>query len=170
VAQSGDPARFPLPRPLKGTPGCDFSFSGLKTALRLEAEANAPLGETDVADLAASFQAAAADVVDDRARAALNAFLDRFGMPPTALVAAGGVAANQVIRTRLTALCRDAGVPFVAPPLRLCTDNAAMIAWAGAERIAAQLAPNPALPARARWPLDELAPPMIGAGKQGARA
>jgi N6-L-threonylcarbamoyladenine synthase len=169
AALVGDAQRFALPRPLKGTPTCDFSFSGLKTALRLQAEAHAPLSDKDVADLAASFQAAAADVVDDRARAALNAFLDRFAKPPSALVAAGGVAANQVIRARLTVLCRDAGVPFVAPPPRLCADNAVMMAWAGAERLAAGLAPDPALPARARWPLDELAQPTIGAGKHGAR-
>ena len=170
AACRGDPRRFALPRPLKGARSCDFSFSGLKTALRLEAEATAPLGEKDVADLAASFQAAAVDVVDDRTRAALDVFLDQFSKPPTALVAAGGVAANQVIRTRLTDLCRDAGVPFVAPPMRLCTDNAAMIAWAGAERLAVGLAPDPALPARARWPLDEGAAPVVGAGKHGARA
>jgi N6-L-threonylcarbamoyladenine synthase len=170
AACRGDPRRFALPRPLKGARSCDFSFSGLKTALRLEAEANAPLSDKDVADLAASFQAAAVDVVDDRTRAALDVFLDQFSKPPTALVAAGGVAANQVIRTRLTDLCRDAGVPFVAPPMRLCTDNAAMIAWAGAERLAVGLAPDPALPARARWPLDEGAAPVVGAGKHGARA
>jgi N6-L-threonylcarbamoyladenine synthase len=169
TALSGDPGRFALPRPMKGTPGCDFSFSGLKTALRLEAEAGAPLSDIDVADLAASFQAAAADVVDERTRAALGIFLDRFDKPPTALVAAGGVAANRVIRTRLTTLCQNAGVPFVAPPARLCTDNAAMIAWAGAERLAAGLSPDPSLPARARWPLDETATPIVGAGKHGAR-
>ncbi len=170
AAASGDPSRFDLPRPMKGTRGSDFSFSGLKTAVRLQAEAHVPLSDKDVADLAASFQAAAADVVDDRSRNALDAFIDQFGRPPTALVAAGGVAANQVIRARLAALCRDAGLPFIAPPARLCTDNAAMIAWAGAERLAAGLPPDPALPARARWPLDETAPPVVGAGKQGARA
>jgi N6-L-threonylcarbamoyladenine synthase len=167
---TGDPDRFALPRPLKGTHGCDFSFSGLKTALRLEAEAIAPLDESDVADLSASFQAAVSDVIDDRTRAALGAFLDAFGMPPAALVAAGGVAANRVIRARLTELCLDAGIPFIAPAARLCTDNAAMIAWAGAERLAARLAPDPALPARARWPLDAAAAPLIGAGAKGAKA
>jgi N6-L-threonylcarbamoyladenine synthase len=108
--------------------------------------------------------------VDDRARTALDAFLAQFARPPSALVAAGGVAANQLIRARLTMLCRDAGVPFVAPPPRLCADNAVMMAWAGAERLAAGLAPDPALAARARWPLDELAQPVIGAGRLGARA
>lgn len=170
AAEKGDAARFALPRPLKGTPGCDFSFSGLKTAVRQEAEAQAPLSERDVADLAASFQAAAADVVDDRVRAALVTFSEATGGKPRALVAAGGVAANQVIRGHLAALCGHAGVPFVAPPPRLCTDNAAMMAWAGAERLALGLAPDPELPARARWPLDDNAPPVVGGGAKGARA
>ena len=170
AAASGDPTRFPLPRPLKGAPGCDFSFSGLKTALRLEAEAAAPLSDRDVADLCAGFQAAAADVVEDRTRRAMRAFAETAGRPPTALVVAGGVAANAAIRARLDALYREAGVRFVAPPAALCTDNAAMIAWAGAERLAAGLAPDPALPARPRWPLDEAAIPMVGGGKRGARA
>ncbi len=169
MARSGDPRRFALPRPLKGTKGADFSFSGLKTALRVEAEARAPLSEQDVADFAASFQAAVADVVDDRTRHALAAFRDACGRPPTALVVAGGVAANQVLRARLSALCRVAGVPFVAPPQRLCTDNAAMIAWAGAERLAAGLIPDADMPARARWPLDGAAAPLVGAGAKGAR-
>ncbi len=170
AARSGDPTRFALPRPMKGAPGCDFSFSGLKTALRIEAERIAPLSDKDVADLAASFQAAAVDVVEDRTRAALDRFLDIVGQDPTALVVAGGVAANESIRARLTALCRDAGVRFVAPPLRLCTDNAAMIAWAGAERLAAGLAPDTELSARPRWPLDAAAVPMVGGGAKGAKA
>jgi tRNA N6-adenosine threonylcarbamoyltransferase len=170
AARSGDPHRFALPRPLKGAPGCDFSFSGLKTALRIEAEAHAPLSEKDVADLAASFQAAAVDVVEDRTRAALESFLDRVGSAPTALVVAGGVAANESIRARLTALCEESGIRFVAPPQRLCTDNAVMIAWAGAERLAAGLAPEADLPPRARWPLDEAATPRVGAGAKGAKA
>ena len=155
---------------MKGAPGCDFSFSGLKTALRIEAERTAPLSDKDVADLAASFQAAAVDVVEDRTRAALDRFLDAVGSAPTALVVAGGVAANESIRARLTTLCEDTGVRFVAPPQRLCTDNAAMIAWAGAERLAAGLPPDPNLGARARWPLDEAATPMVGAGAKGAKA
>jgi N6-L-threonylcarbamoyladenine synthase len=170
AALSGDPRRFPLPRPLKRAPGCDFSFSGLKTAVRLAAEAAAPLSERDVADLCASFQASVADVVEDRTQAALTIFRAAIGAPPTALVVAGGVAANEAMRARLISLCRDAGVPFVAPPARLCTDNAAMIAWAGAERLAAGLLPDPALPARARWPLDETAEPVHAAGRLGARA
>ena len=170
AAEVGDPHRFPLPRPLKGVRGADFSFSGLKTALRITAETRAPLSDKDVADLAASFQAAVVDVVEDRSRAALDLFVDATGVPPTALVVAGGVAANAAIRARLTTFCGDVGVPFVAPPIRLCTDNGAMIAWAGAERLAAGLLPDPDLPARARWPLDEDAEPIIGAGRLGARA
>ncbi len=170
MARAGDPSRFALPRPLKGAPGCDFSFSGLKTALRIEAEASAPLSDKDVADLAASFQAAAVDVVENRTRSALEIFRDLVGRAPTALVVAGGVAANESIRKRLNALCADADFPFVAPPQRLCTDNAAMIAWAGAERLAAGLVPDADLPARARWPLDEAARPLVGAGAKGAKA
>jgi N6-L-threonylcarbamoyladenine synthase len=170
AAKTGNPLRFPLPRPLKGVPGCDFSFSGLKTAVRLAAEEAAPLSTTDVSDLSASFQAAAADVVIDRTRAALENFLELTGAPPTALVAAGGVAVNETIRARLTDLSREVGVPFVAPPPKLCSDNAAMMAWAGAERLAAGLLPAPDLPARARWPLDEDSRPMVGAGRKGARA
>jgi N6-L-threonylcarbamoyladenine synthase len=170
AAKSGDPNRFALPRPLKGSHGCDFSFSGLKTALRLEAEAAAPLSDKDVADLCASFQAAAADVVEDRTRRAIGRFLLETGGSASALVVAGGVAANAVIRTRLQSLCRRTGIPFVAPPAELCTDNGAMIAWAGAERLAAGLTTDPDLPARARWPLDETAAPMVGSGQKGARA
>ncbi len=170
AALAGDPRRFALPRPLKGAPGCDFSFSGLKTALRIAAEATAPLSDKDVADLAASFQAAAVEAVEDRTRAALDRYLEVTGAPPSALVVAGGVATNEVVRARLTSLCRAAGVRFVAPPPKLCTDNAAMIAWAGAERLAAGLAPDPSLPARARWPLDEDSTPIVGAGRKGARA
>jgi N6-L-threonylcarbamoyladenine synthase len=170
AARTGDQTRFPLPRPMKGAPKCDFSFSGLKTALRIAAEANAPLSEKDVSDLCASFQFAAAEVVADRTRAALALFLGAVGETPTALVASGGVAVNQSIRARLTHLSSATGVPFVAPPPRLCSDNGAMIAWAGAERLAANLIPAADLPARARWPLDEDATPMVGAGRKGARA
>jgi N6-L-threonylcarbamoyladenine synthase len=169
AATRGDPARFALPRPLKGAPACDFSLSGLKTALRLEAEDAAPLSDQDVADLCASFQAAVADVVEDRTRRALSVFGETVGAAPTALVAAGGVAANAAIRARLQALCQQSGVPFVAPPPALCTDNAAMIAWAGAERLAGGLLPDPKLPARARWPLDESAEAIVGGGRKGAR-
>ena len=167
AAKSGRPDRFALPRPMRGMAGADFSFSGLKTALRLEAEAIAPLETQDVSDLCAGFQAAVADVVADRTGRALKMLAEE-GVRPTALVVAGGVAANETIRSRLQAVAKNEGIDFVAPPLRLCTDNAAMIAFAGAERFAAGLMPDPDLPARARWPLD--ANPLASLGKRGARA
>jgi N6-L-threonylcarbamoyladenine synthase len=170
AAKRGDPRRFAMPRPMHHASGCDFSFSGLKTALRIAAEAHVPFSEQDVADLAASFQAAAVDVVESRARAALNVFVGATDSAPTALVVAGGVAANEAVRSRLTALCEDAKIPFVAPPPKLCTDNGAMIAWAGCERLALGLLPDPNLPARARWPLDEIAAPAVGSGKKGPRS
>ena len=155
-AASGDAKRFALPRPMQHRKDADFSFSGLKTALRLEAEKIAPLSDQDVADLCASFQQAVVDVVFDRLRAGLRLFRAQFGAP-TALVAAGGVAANQAIRTVLRRLAVETGTVLIAPPLDLCTDNGAMIAWAGAERIALGLTDTMATAPRARWPLDEIA-------------
>src|SRR5581483_4485975 len=114
-ALHGNPTRFALPRPMAGKPHADFSLSGLKTALRLEAEKIAPLGDRDVADLCASFQAAVADVVVDRLRSGLKLFRARCGAP-TALVAAGGVAANQTIRAALGRVAAAAGTVLVAPP------------------------------------------------------
>jgi N6-L-threonylcarbamoyladenine synthase len=146
LAAQGDPARFPLPRPLLGRAGCDFSFSGLKTAV---AQMVPKLtSDQDRADLAAAFQAAVTAVLADRARHAL-------AMLPgaTALVVAGGVAANQAVRSALAGL----GTPLVAPPLRLCTDNAVMIAWAGLERLRAGLVDSMGHAPRPRWPLEELA-------------
>jgi N6-L-threonylcarbamoyladenine synthase len=155
-AARGDPARFALPRPMQGRKDADFSLSGLKTALRLEAEKIAPLSDEDVADLCASFQQAVVDVVLDRLHAGLKLFRARYGAP-TALVAAGGVAANQAIRKVLHHVALEAGTVLVAPPLELCTDNGAMIAWAGAERLAAGLTDPLDFAPRARWPLDEIA-------------
>ena len=129
---------------------------GLKTALRLEAEKIAPLSDQDVADLCASFQQAVVDVVLDRLRAGLRMFRAQYGAP-TALVAAGGVAANQAIRKVLHRLAFEVGTVLVAPPLELCTDNGAMIAWAGAERLALGLTDTLDVAPRARWPLDEIA-------------
>ena len=154
MAEGGDPERFVLPRPMLGRRTADFSLSGLKTALRVEAERIAPLAERDVADLCASFQAAITDVVVDRARVALRSFADVAGHP-TALVAAGGVAANGPIRRALAALAGEAGLAFVAPPLALCGDNGAMIAWAGLERLRLGLIDDLTVPARARWPFAE---------------
>jgi N6-L-threonylcarbamoyladenine synthase len=155
-AAGGDATRFALPRPMHGRKNPDFSLSGLKTALRLEAEKIAPLSDQDVADLCAGFQQAIVDVVYDRLRAGLLLFRARFGAP-TALVAAGGVAANLAIRKVLNRLAFEVGSTLVAPPLELCTDNGAMIAWAGCERLALGLTDSLDAAPRARWPLDEVA-------------
>ncbi len=152
LAQDGDPEAHRLPRPLLRRPGCDFSFSGLKTAVAQRIAAlPAPLGGQDAADLAASFQAAVTAVIADRVGNALD-------MMPEArlLVAAGGVAANAAIRARLTGLAAARGVGFAAPPLRLCTDNAVMVGWAAIEALRAGVACDLAAPPRPRWPLDEL--------------
>src|SRR5271169_1078899 len=154
-AANGDPERFALPRPMIGRPDANFSLSGLKTALRLEAEKIAPLSDQDVADLCASFQQAVGDVVMDRLRAGLRMFRERVGTP-TALVCAGGVAANQAIRKVLHRVSFEIGIPLVAPPPALCTDNGAMIAWAGAERLALGLTDSLSVAPRARWPLEEV--------------
>jgi N6-L-threonylcarbamoyladenine synthase len=157
-AERGNPARFTLPRPMHGRPEPAFSLSGLKTALRLEAEKVAPLSDQDVADLCASFQQAIVEIILDRLRAGLRVFRAQFG-PPTALVAAGGVAANQAVRKVLQRTAFEAGIPLIAPPPALCTDNGAMIAWAGAERLALKLTDKLETAPRARWPLEEVAGP-----------
>ena len=169
AAKRGDPRRFALPRPLIDRPGADFSFSGLKTALRLAAEAIAPLSDQDIADLCASFQAAVTNVVADRAAHAMRMFADRYAGPDV-LVVAGGVAANEAIRVALRAEASRRGFRLVAPPLQLCSDNAAMIAWAGAERLALGLTDSLAAAARPRWPLDLTAPAVLGSGAKGAKA
>ncbi len=151
-AAAGDPARFSLPRPMAGKPNADFSLSGLKTALRLEAEKIAPISDQDVRDLCASFQQAVVDVVADRLRAGLKMFKERYGNP-TAIVAAGGVAANDAIRKVLHRVSFEVGTVLVVPPAELCTDNGAMIAWAGAERLALGLTDTLDTPPQARWPL-----------------
>jgi N6-L-threonylcarbamoyladenine synthase len=167
----GDPQRFRFPRPLVDRPGCDLSFSGLKTALlrardEIIAE-KAGLTIRDRHDLCAGFQAAVAEVLAIKTERALGMVaLQR----PTALAVAGGVAANKSIRAMLETVSTRAGVPFLAPPLRLCTDNAAMIAWAGIERHRAGLPPSQDFAARPRWPLDDRAPALLGSGKKGAKA
>ena len=173
AALSGDPERFDLPRPLKGQDRLDFSFSGLKTAVRQTAVSLAPLSPTDVADICASFQAAVTETLVDRTGRALERFRREFpDLADPVLVAAGGVASNRVIRTELARCCAGHGVRFVAPPLELCTDNAAMIAWAGLERLEAGLLDGDVMLAapRARWPLDPNAEPATGSGKRGAKA
>ena len=154
LAANGDASRFALPRPLRGRPGCDFSFSGLKTAVALLVGAypEGPLPARNAADIAASFQAAVADVMADRVGHALAMMPEA-----TLLVLAGGVAANQAIRTRLATLAATRGVRLAAPPLRLCGDNAVMVAWAGIERLRLGLASPMTAPPRPRWPLESLA-------------
>ncbi|MBM3557339.1 MAG: tRNA (adenosine(37)-N6)-threonylcarbamoyltransferase complex transferase subunit TsaD [Alphaproteobacteria bacterium] len=155
AAASGNPQAFALPRPMLGRSGCDFSFSGLKTAVRQLVE-GARTSPEFVADVAASLQAAIADVVADRLKNALDLAAEA---RPTALVAAGGVAANLALRMRLGTVADGAGLPPVVPPVRLCTDNAVMIAWAGVERLALGLADPLDIAPRARWPLDPKSEP-----------
>lgn len=157
------PDRFSLPRPMAGRPGCDFSFAGLKTAVRraadaLPADTAGALDPVDRADLASAFQTAVADVVVDRTRRAIRLFLqDR--RPGGGLVVAGGVAANAQLRAVLAELAAAEGMSFVAPPLGLCTDNAAMIAWAGLERFRLGQRDGFEMRPRPRWPLAELTVP-----------
>jgi N6-L-threonylcarbamoyladenine synthase len=157
AAEAGDPARFELPRPMLGRPGCDFSFSGLKTALRQTVEklGGAPDAGT-ASDLAASFQAAAADCLADRAAHAMARFRGEHpgGDDARTLVIGGGVASNAFIRTRLAAATEAEGFRLIAPPPRLCTDNGAMIAWAGLERLRLGMTDDLDFAARPRGPLD----------------
>jgi len=153
VASRGDPRRFPLPRPLLDRPGFDFSFAGLKTAVRYVLQRAGHVDETFKADLAASFQAAVVDILCARMRAALRWFADAHPGAARHAVVAGGVAANTAIRDALGAIARAEGFVLTAPPLRLCGDNAAMIAWAGLEQFAAGTRSPLDVGGRARWPL-----------------
>jgi N6-L-threonylcarbamoyladenine synthase len=172
-AARGDASRFDLPRPLLDRPGCDLSFSGLKTAVLRERDAlvaaQGGLTAQDRADLCAGFQTAVAAVLAEKSRRALRIYS---GLNPSvpAFAVAGGVAANSAMRTALRDVAAEAGAAFVAPPLRLCTDNAAMIAWAGYERLRLGPPDDRTLTPRSRWPLDEGAAPMLGAGRRGAKA
>ncbi len=164
AARTGDPTRFAFTRPMKGKPGCDFSFSGLKTAVRVAVEnlPPGPLSEQDISDLAASFQIAVTESIGDRVRRALEMFAENY--EGRSLVVAGGVAANTMLRAELERRAAEAGFAFVAPPLSLCTDNAVMIAWAALERFKLGLTDGLDFQARPRWPLDPTAPPARGAG------
>ena len=156
AAERGNARRFTLPRPLQGRDGCDFSFSGLKTAVREAASAIDPADDDAIANLAAAVQQAICDHLIDRTARAVRRFVDRYPRG-TSLVAAGGVAANARLRARLAGLAADAGLVFVAPPPALCTDNGAMIAWAGIERLGVGLVDPLDAPVRPRWPLDPAA-------------
>ena len=172
-AQSGDGARFHLPRPMKGRDEPHFSFSGLKTALRQQAEALSPLSDQDIADLCASFETAICDTVIDRTARAMGLYVDLYENTDLheakqsgfkKLVVAGGVAANQTLRAGLNRLCDEEGFSLHVPPPVLCTDNGAMIAWAGAEIYARGQSDALDTGVKARWPLDPDAPPAYGAG------
>jgi N6-L-threonylcarbamoyladenine synthase len=166
AARAGDSKRFDLPRPMIGREGCDFSFSGLKTALRhrvMQLAESGPLGERDRSDLAAALQSAIADCLADRTRNAIALACARHPQIDT-LVVAGGVAANTAVRESLNTLCAETGLRLIAPPPPLCTDNAAMIAWAGVERFRKGLTDGFDFAPRPRWPLDPAAPKAIGAG------
>lgn len=173
LAARGNPARFALPRPMLGRAGCDFSFAGLKSAVARELELlGGAASEAEKADLCASFQAAVLEVVEDRTVRAMEAFDPIWGAQGR-LVVAGGVAANKALRGRLQAAAAGRGYAFFAPPLRYCTDNAAMIALAGAERLKAGFSDSLDFGARPRWPLDEagaLMRPTHKAGRKGAKA
>jgi len=165
AALLGNAARFDLPRPMLGRDDPNFSFAGLKTAVRHAAMRVAPLSDSDVADLCAAFQSAVCASVADRVRRAMTAVLPVFsGGRPKPFVVAGGVAANKVLRTALVGVAEDFEFTFHAPPLELCTDNGAMIAWAGAERLALGLRDGLDAPVKPRWPLDPNAVKAIGAG------
>ena len=170
LAEGGDPTRFSLPRALLGRQGCDFSFSGLKTAAARVAELEVRT-EQDRRDLAASVQAAIARQLTERSLRAMDAYAP--GRSERLFVVAGGVAANGAVRESLMAAAASKGFSFAAPPLKYCTDNAAMIALAGAERLAAGLIDPLDAPARPRWPLDADAArnnPTHTAGRKGAKA
>jgi N6-L-threonylcarbamoyladenine synthase len=160
AARHGNPHAVPLPRPMLGSPEPHFSFAGLKTAVLRAVESR----DHRQADIAASFQQAVADCLLDRTARALEAAPTATAPTATALVAAGGVAANSTMRAGLAHLAAQHGLPFVVPPMALCTDNAAMVAWAGIERLLTGATPDPDAEARPRWPLDPAAEAVRGAG------
>jgi N6-L-threonylcarbamoyladenine synthase len=171
LAAGGDAERFTLPRALLGRDGCDFSFSGLKTAAARLAETAET--EAERRDLAAAVQAAIARQLAERSEKAMRRYIESHGGAGRLFVVAGGVAANQTVRARLKASAEAHGFAFVAPALKFCTDNAAMIALAGAERLAAGLIDDIDAVARPRWPLDETSArdrPVHAPGRKGAKA
>ena len=173
TARKGDEHKFAFPRPLLDRPGCDLSFSGLKTALlrtrdKVIAEKGGLTGQ-DRADLCAGFQSAVSDVLAEKTHRALEVYLSE-SPPQPVFAVAGGVAANSSIRDALETVSTKLSVDFIAPPLALCTDNAAMIAYAGLELFQAGHRDDLTLSARPRWPLDKTSPAMLGSGKKGAKA
>jgi len=171
LARQGDAARFDFPRPLKGRKDCNFSFSGLKTAVREAVHGLGELTAKDSADICAGFEAAVAETVEDRLAMAIERFRDLHpAIASPALVVAGGVAANAALKAALTRTAQSCGFRLIVPPPALCTDNAAMVAWAGAERLALGLNDDLGVAARARWPLDQASVPVYGSGKSGAKA
>ena len=170
-AKTGDPKRFALPRPMLGRPEANFSFAGLKTAVRHAVQTLGTPTPEDIADLCASFQAAVGDSVVDRLRVAMRLYEERQGDNARRyLVVSGGVAANAALRHALQVMTADHGYQLVVPPISLCTDNAAMIAWAGAERLTLGHSDGFDFAARPRWPLDGVSAPLIGSGRLGAKA
>jgi N6-L-threonylcarbamoyladenine synthase len=169
-ARKGDARRFDFPRPLKGRKDCNFSFSGLKTAVREAVQALSELNDQDVADICASFEAAIAETMRDRLERAFETFRETHSaVREPLLIVAGGVAANATLKAVFAESATANGFRLVVPPPRLCTDNAAMIAWAGAERLALGLVDDLGVAARARWPLDQSQAPLVGSGKLGAK-
>lgn len=173
AARAGNARRFVLPRPMLDRPGCDMSFSGLKTALLRARDGvvaqSGGLTRQDQSDLSAGFQAAVVDILAEKSRRALAAYVAA-SPAQRCFAVAGGVAANGPIRAALQALCTETGTRFLAPPLSLCTDNAAMIAYVGIDRLRRGAIDDLTLMARPRWPLDDRSAAMLGSGKKGAKA
>ena len=172
AGKKGDPMRFKFPRPLLDRPDCNMSFSGLKTALRRARDLlvleKGGITEQDRNDLCASFQMAVADTLAEKTNRALDVYKKMANSKYFAI--AGGVAANTLISEKLGAVSQQHNFTTFTPPLKFCTDNAAMIAWAGIEQYSAGLVDNMTLAARPRWPIDQKAEPMLGSGKKGAKA
>ncbi len=170
AALAGDGNRFNFPQPLKGKDTLNFSFSGLKTAVRVAAQGLAPLSESDIADICASFQNAVGAVLVNRLNRSMDIFEVEHGSADKNLVVAGGVAANLYLRGEISQLCEQRGWNLIAPALELCGDNAAMIAWAGLERFEVGEVSAMDFAPRSRWPLDETSASLLGSGRRGAKA
>lgn len=168
MALDGDPTRFNLPRPMLNHDTLNLSLSGLKTAVRQTAQKLEPVTVQDISDICASFQQAVSDLLEDRVKRAMTIFIEETHLDDPTLVVAGGVAANSKLRAMLEELCASSSWRLVAPPLKLCTDNAAMIAWVALENIATGAKGDMSFVPRPRWPLDETQS-LVGSGKKGAK-